>query len=138
MKEYFNSKPAAPNKRKDSRKEKGGAGEKAAMQYLKQQGYDIMDTNWKCKSGELDIVAQKDGTYIFAEIRSRTSLDRFGTHLESVNQRKIAQVRRTAAVYIQERKLYNSPIRFDVIGVLLNRANWTEEPLHIDHIINAF
>ncbi|MFD2700090.1 YraN family protein [Paenibacillus shunpengii] len=138
MKDDNNSKPAAPRKRKDSRKEKGGAGEQAAVQYLKQQGYDIMDTNWRCKSGELDIVAQKGGTTIFAEVRSRTSLDRFGTHLESVNLRKIAQVRRTAAVYIQERKLYNSPIRFDVIGVLLNPADWTEEPLHIDHIMNAF
>ncbi|MEK5058700.1 YraN family protein [Paenibacillus sp. FSL H7-0326] len=138
MKDDNNSKPAAPRKRKDSRKEKGGAGEQAAVQYLKQQGYDIMDTNWRCKSGELDIVAQKGGTTIFAEVRSRTSLDRFGTHLESVNLRKKAQVRRTAAVYIQERKLYNSPIRFDVIGVLLNPADWTEEPLHIDHIMNAF
>lgn len=138
MKDDNNSKPAAPRKRKDSRKEKGVAGEQAAVQYLKQQGYDIMDTNWRCKSGELDIVAQKGETTIFAEVRSRTSLDRFGTHLESVNPRKIAQVRRTAAVYIQERKLYNSPIRFDVIGVLLNPADWTEEPLHIDHIMNAF
>lgn len=88
MKDDNNSKPAAPRKRKDSRKEKGGAGEQAAVQYLKQQGYDIMDTNWRCKSGELDIVAQKGGTTIFAEVRSRTSLDRFGTHLESVNLRK--------------------------------------------------
>ncbi|MCM3782980.1 YraN family protein [Neobacillus mesonae] len=136
--EHMNSKQAGSPKKKDTRKEKGKAGEVAAMQYLQKKGYRIVETNWKCRSGELDIIAEIDGTYVFTEVRSRTPSDRFGTHLESVNHRKIAQVRRTAAVYIQEHKLYNSPIRFDVIGVLLDHVDWSQKPLNIDHVIHAF
>ncbi|WP_211745962.1 YraN family protein [Paenibacillus sp. Marseille-Q4541] len=123
---------------KDTRKAKGKAGEEAAIVFLKEAGYRIVDTNWRCRSGEVDIIAECDDVYIFVEVRSRTGSHQYGTPLESVNYRKINQVRHTAAVYLQERHLGNKQIRFDVIGVLLQAGNWSCEPLHIEHIVNAF
>lgn len=123
---------------KDSRKAKGKAGEEAAAAFLRDSGYHIIDMNWRCKSGEIDIVAEHEDMYIFVEVRSRTGSHSYGTPLESVNYRKMNQVRRTAAVYLQDRRLSHKQIRFDVIGVLLHPEHWENEQAQIEHIVNAF
>lgn len=123
---------------KDTRKAKGKAGEEAAARFLIEAGYRIIETNWRCRSGEIDIIAGINDMYIFVEVRSRTGSHQYGTALESVNYRKINQVRQTAAVYLQDRRLGNKQIRFDVIGVLLPPVNWSDGPMEIEHIVNAF
>ncbi|MHA6529277.1 YraN family protein [Paenibacillus sp. BAC0078] len=103
-----------------NRKQKGAAGETAAVQYLSAQGYRIVDRNWRCRSGELDIVAEYGEALIFVEVRSRGGSSLQGTPEESVDERKIRQVRSTAQVYLHMKGQYERRISFDVISVMLN------------------
>lgn len=102
-----------------NRKQKGAAAEEAAVSYLKAQGLRIIERNWRCASGELDIVAEEAGVLVIVEVRSRSS-SAFGTPLESVNVRKISQIRQTAEIYLHFKKRQNVDIRFDVVGVMLD------------------
>lgn len=122
---------------KDKRKEKGAVAEEHAASYLLDQGYEVIDRNWRCRSGELDIVARKDDFLIFIEVRSRSGSSRYGTPAESVNVHKINQVRKTAEVYLlyKQADLITTMIRFDVIAVLLH-ADMTVA--NLEHITEAF
>jgi putative endonuclease len=121
--------------RKDQRKLTGRQGEHLAEQYLIEQGYLIVERNWRCRSGELDIIARKDSLLIIIEVRSRKSLFQFGHPVESVERRKQVQVRRTAEVYVTMTSQSTSQIRFDVITILLAKDGSSQE---INHITNAF
>ncbi|KWX72591.1 endonuclease [Paenibacillus riograndensis] len=103
-----------------SRKQKGAAGEKAAVQYLSAHGYRIIDRNWRCRSGELDIIAEYGEVLIFVEVRSRSGSPLQGTPEESVDERKIRQVRATARVYLHMKGQEERRVSFDVITVMLN------------------
>lgn len=119
-----------------TRQQKGRIGEEAALAWLKEQGYLILERNWRCRSGEIDIIAQLDGLVIFVEVRSRSHVSKFGTPQESVDARKIHQVRSTAAVYLQSRGTASQPqIRFDVVAVMLDHRGTT---VSVNHIVNAF
>ncbi|MEK3905236.1 YraN family protein [Paenibacillus sp. FSL R7-0179] len=102
-----------------TRQEKGAAAEQAARMYLTSRGYLIRDSNWRCRSGELDIIAEYDGTLVFIEVRSRSGSALQGTAEESVDARKIRQVRETARVYLHMQGLQPAAIAFDVITVQL-------------------
>jgi putative endonuclease len=119
-----------------SRKETGAEGERLAREHLILCGYEILDANWRCKAGELDIVAGKDGALIFVEVRARTAspLNAFGAPQESVNYRKRAKLRRLAEMYMLQTGRWGSPVRFDVIGVTINGNG---EPPDIQHLVNA-
>jgi putative endonuclease len=121
--------------RTDQRKITGRQGEELAADYLIQHEYLIVERNWRCRSGELDIIASKDGLLIIIEVRSRKSLLQFGHPIESVEWRKQMQVRRTTEVYITMTSQSGSRIRFDVITVLLKQDGSIQE---INHIMNAF
>lgn len=125
-----------PRKR-DTRKQKGALAEEQATVFLVDQGYEIIDRNWRCRSGELDIVARKEDCLVFVEVRSRSGSTRYGTPAESVNTHKMIQVRKTAEVYLLYKQIDFATImfRFDVIAVLLN-ADMTVSSL--DHIVEAF
>ncbi|MNO30895.1 hypothetical protein D3C76_208430 [compost metagenome] len=103
-----------------TRKQKGAAGEKAALQYLSAHGYRIIDSNWRCRSGELDIIAEYGEVLIFVEVRSRSGSLLQGTPEESVDERKIRQVRTTAQVYMHRMGQDERRVSFDVISVMLN------------------
>ncbi|MGM1045304.1 putative endonuclease [Paenibacillus uliginis N3/975] len=105
--------------RKDSRKQKGAAAEEAAASFLVERGFSILDRNWRNRTGEIDIIANDRGTLVFVEVRSRSGTSTYGTPSESVNHRKIAQVRSIAQQYIHYKKSYDIPIRFDVVAVIL-------------------
>ncbi|MCI3919043.1 YraN family protein [Paenibacillus sp. TRM 82003] len=125
---------------------RGAAGEAAAAAYLAEAGYRIVDRNWRCRYGELDIVAEKDGALVFVEVRSRSkaSLGAFGAPLESITPKKQMTLRRCAEAYLRQRPaepyLRQRPaepehVRFDCIGVILNERNEAVDRLHIP---NAF
>ncbi|NQX46155.1 YraN family protein [Paenibacillus tritici] len=103
-----------------TRKEKGAAAEQAARLYLTSRGYLIKECNWRCRSGELDIIAEYEGGLIFIEVRSRSGSAAQGTAEESVDERKIRQVRNTAQVYLHMQNMHQAVISFDVIAVQLN------------------
>ncbi|AZN40838.1 YraN family protein [Paenibacillus albus] len=104
-------------KKPDSRQSIGKFGEEEAARYLIEQGYQVLARNWRCRSGELDIVAQSEGTLVVIEVRTRRQGGRFGTAAESVDFRKQHQVRATAEVYLSLQKLHGQPVRFDVIAI---------------------
>ncbi|MGE7822994.1 YraN family protein [Paenibacillus sp. NPDC093718] len=125
----------SPSGKKNSRKQKGAAAEELAAAALIEKGYRVLDRNWRCRFGELDIVAETGETLVVIEVRSRSGTASFGTPSESVNARKVMQVRNTAEQYVHSKRYYERPIRFDVISVIL-RADLT--PVSMDHIENAF
>lgn len=115
-------------------KRKGALGEEAAAQYLNDKNWSIIERNWRCRSGEIDIIAETDGMLIFVEVRSRTG-DSYGTAAESVTDRKIARVRHIAEIYLHMHGAGGTPIRFDVVAVRLLPHDKTEV---IEHIEAAF
>lgn len=125
----------SPSGKKDNRKQKGAAAEELAAAALIEKGYRVLDRNWRCRTGELDIVAETGETLVVIEVRSRSGTTSFGTPSESVNARKVMQVRNTAQQYVHHKRYYERPIRFDVISVIL-RSDLT--PVSMDHIENAF
>ena len=119
-----------------NRKEIGAAGEDAASRLLEQNNYRILHRNWRCRTGELDIVASIEGTLVVVEVRSRSNhSSSYGTAAESVNYRKMNQVRSTAEVYLYQHRLSDRPVRFDVITVLIDRQG---QAVSTDHLISAF
>lgn len=124
-----------PSGKKDSRKQKGAAAEELAAAALIEKGYRVLERNWRCRFGELDIVAETGETLVVIEVRSRSGTASFGTPSESVNARKVMQVRNTAQQYVHQKRYYERPIRFDVISIIL-RPDLT--PVSMDHIENAF
>jgi putative endonuclease len=127
---------AVPPGRKDNRRTVGKAGEEAAAAFLESEGYTLLHRNWRCRSGEIDIVAGMEETIVFVEVRTRTSEGRFGTAAESVDSRKQLQVRSTAQVYLHTHKLFGCAIRFDVIALTLERGTGVVNGLK--HIKAAF
>ncbi|OMD61690.1 YraN family protein [Paenibacillus odorifer] len=103
-----------------NRKEKGTAAENGAVQYLSSSGYMILERNWRCRTGELDIIAEREDCIVVVEVRSRSGELLQGTPEESVNARKINQVRSTTQVYLHMKGYEERRISFDVISVLLN------------------
>lgn len=105
----------------------GARGEKAAREYLKKNGWKILEKNYKNPFGEIDIIAQKDDTIAFIEVKTRLS-DKYGSPSEAVgNQRKLRYIR-GANYYFAEKEI-NFTVRFDIIEVENGRIN---------HIENAF
>lgn len=122
-----------PNARA-TRRDKGSLGELTAADFLQEKGYLLRDRNWRCRSGEIDIIAEDEGALVFVEVRSRSGTT-YGTATESVNARKQAQVRNVASIYMHMKCVQDWPVRFDVIAVQLlpdGKAQVTE------HICAAF
>ncbi|MGO4543859.1 YraN family protein [Paenibacillus sp. 2TAB23] len=107
----------------DQRKQTGERGEQAAYAYLSKANYTILERNWRCRSGEIDIIAEYDGRLIFVEVRTRTASGKFGSAAESVDYRKQQKVRNTAQVYLKSMGRLDAAQRFDVIAVSINRKN---------------
>jgi putative endonuclease len=119
----------------DERKARGKRAEDIAAQNLQNQGYIILARNWRCRSGELDLIVTRDDLIVIVEVRSRSSYAlSYGSASESITPRKIKKVRDTAAVYLQQTGKLQSSIRFDVITVLF----LAEGELTLEHIEAAF
>lgn len=90
--------------------------EKAAGAYLEKNGYEIIEYNFRCRQGEIDIIA-KDGEYlVFCEVKYRSSV-KCGTPFEAVDYKKQKIISRCALFYIMKKKLNDMPCRFDVVSV---------------------
>lgn len=119
----------------DYRKALGKWGEEQAAIYLSNTGVQILERNWRARSGEIDIIGEADGRLIFVEVRTRRPSGRFGTAAESVDARKQKQVRDTALVYLHATRQMARPCRFDVVAVT---AGSVRTEADITHIPNAF
>lgn len=95
----------------------GDRAERAATNYLKKQGLILIERNFRCNGGEIDIIAQDLQTLVFIEVRLRNNL-RFGDGIASVDHRKQMRLIHAAQLYLQNNpKWRNSPCRFDVIAL---------------------
>ncbi|MDE5756056.1 MAG: YraN family protein, partial [Clostridia bacterium] len=92
-------------------------GENIAVDYLKKQGYIILERNFSTKVGEIDIIAQDKDTIVFVEVKARENT-KFGQPIESITPQKVRHIIRTAQWYITAKHKYNYPCRFDVIEIL--------------------
>jgi putative endonuclease len=100
----------------------GRFGEEAAAQWYLAAGYRILDRNWRCARGEIDLVVADNNTLVFAEVKARTTT-RFGSGFDAVDRRKQARVRQVAAHWLSDhqgdplRSGYFTNLRFDAVDV---------------------
>lgn len=109
----------------------GKWGEQLATEYLISQGLSIIETNFLCKAGEIDIIANENGVLVFVEVRVRNTIV-YGSALESITTSKQRKVRKSAEWYLQKIK-YQGDCRIDAIGI-----DTSKEPIQIEWIKNAF
>lgn len=114
--------------------ERGQRAEDAAVQYIKGQGYRVLERNFRSPLGELDIIASHEGCLVFLEVRSRRGT-RFGLPQETVNRAKQARVRRMASLYLKLKGAGTLPCRFDVVGVIFDQYDNVQS---LELIRNAF
>jgi putative endonuclease len=99
----------------------GKAAEDSAVKFLKDQGYKILERNYKNKFGEIDIIAQQKGVICFIEVKARHSLN-LGYPQEAVTSSKQRQISRVAVNYLKSNKLLEKPARFDVLALLYENS----------------
>lgn len=109
----------------------GKQGEERAAHYLEQKGYQILERNFRHQQSEIDLIARKDKTMLFVEVKTRSNLS-FGHPEEFVSYTKVRLIKRAAEHYIYA-KDWHHDIRFDIVAVTL--AN---EQIQIKHIEDAF
>jgi putative endonuclease len=94
----------------------GKRGEDIAVAYLKNKGYRIIERNYKCLFGEIDIVAKDGDMVVFVEVKSRKS-ERFGDPQGAVGREKQKKISRISLTYLEEKHLYPCDARFDVVAI---------------------
>ena len=115
------------------RRDTGILGEKLAKNFLKKRGYRILETNYRCPQGEIDIIAKHKGTLAFIEVRTKKSLE-FGSPEESITSAKKERMKATATQYQQTHNNLPQLWRIDVVAVELNQK---DELSRIELIENA-
>ncbi len=115
-----------------SNRQKGQTGEDMAVVFLKNEGYSILERNYRCRYGEIDIIAMDKGSIVFVEVKQRGS-DLFGSPEDAIGRIKQKKISRVALNYLQEKSMPDHNSRFDVVGIYLApRTN------RIELIRNAF
>jgi len=102
------------------KKELGKKGEEIALRFLKKRGFRIIEKNYVCKMGEMDIIAREKDTLVFIEVKTRTST-MFGPPQLAVNSSKQRQLSKVALNYLKEKQLEDVKARFDVVAILLKQ-----------------
>lgn len=111
----------------------GNRGEDIARKHLLGLGWKVLETNYRTKWGEVDIIAQDGDQLVFVEVRTRQGADKFGGPKESVTQRKKERLQATAETYIQGLEEPPPGWRIDLIAVTLTRGSSPQ----IEHVTHA-
>ena len=113
-----------------SRQELGALGEQVAVEHLQDMGWRNLERNWRCRYGELDLIAA-DGsdTVVFVEVKTRTG-DGFGGLEHAVTPQKIRRIRRLAGLWLAGQARGWPDLRIDVVGVRVGRCR-TPEIMHL-------
>ncbi|MFN8126080.1 MAG: YraN family protein [Candidatus Nanopelagicales bacterium] len=104
-----------------TRQRLGRLGENYATRYLRDRGWLILDRNWRCRDGEIDIVGLDHGQIVICEVRTRSGSGA-GTAVESVTPLKVRKLRHLAVRWLQGRGVRGRGVRIDVIGIQLDPA----------------
>ena len=116
-----------------NRKQKfGEKGEEIAVRHLKKQGYKIIETNYRTKLGEIDIIAKDKDTIVFAEVKTRRSVQ-FGNPKQAVTVQKQRKISMVALGYLKATGQSTARARFDVVGIISNR-----DSVQVEIVKNAF
>lgn len=118
-----------------STKQDGDWGEALAAEYLEARGCRIVEKEWRCRLGEIDLIAEKDGMILFVEVKLRTNL-RYGMPCEYVTAKKQEKLRAAALLYLSMHGL-DVPARFDVAEVYTD-VRHSAGKTRIAYIENAF
>ena len=118
----------------ESKKKIGGKGEKIAEDYLKKNGYRILEKNFKSKRSEIDVIAKKNDCLVFVEVRTKNN-DRFGTPEETINRKKKWKLKQNAKGYVNFKK-YTGLYRIDAVCILFSENGNLKKLSHYKNIIN--
>ncbi len=116
----------------DKRKQLGAWGESLAAEHLQAHGYEIVARNWRCQQGEIDLVARRDGDYIFVEVKTRRGRG-MGTPEEALTPYKAKKLLKLGALYVAEQEV-DAGWQIDLVAVELDKAG---KLLRCEHIPNA-
>lgn len=105
-----------------NRKKIGKLGEKIAEEYLKRNGIEIIDRNYFCKFGEIDLIGIENKTIIFIEVKLRFN-DSFGAPYEAVDFKKWERLQNAAFLYLSQHNINDMDCRFDIISILYSKDN---------------
>ena len=110
----------------------GREGERIAERFLKKKGYKLVERNYRCAAGELDLIVLDRRVIVFVEVKTRTGSG-YGTPLEAVELRKQQKMIHAAQFFLNAKKLSQREARFDVVGI-----SWPGADPVVEHIENAF
>ncbi|KRE61661.1 YraN family protein [Nostocoides sp. Soil756] len=110
----------------------GRYGEEVAARYLREQGLEVVERNWRCEHGEVDIVARQGGCLVVCEVKTRRGTG-FGEPVEAVTVTKAMRLRRLAVAYVRAHDLHPEQLRVDVIGVLCRPG----QPVTLRHVVGV-
>jgi putative endonuclease len=113
---------------KHTRIHTGRIGEDRAVLFLSALGYTIHKRNWRCRIGEIDIIARDDLTWVFVEVRTRRT-SHFGDAAESMTPQKVRRLQRLAQLYLAQHPQHAHDFRIDFIGITVSNST-----SHIHHI----
>ncbi len=110
-----------------TRAEIGALGEQLAVEHLESLGLRVLIRNWRCRYGELDVIAADDAarTVVFVEVKTRTS-DQFGGVVQAVTPQKVRRLRRLAGLWLASQDRSWAGVRIDVVGVRIGRKRSPE------------
>lgn len=109
----------------------GKFGEKMAVEFLRKEGYEILDTNWVFQKAEIDIIAKKENTLAIVEVKTRSSIE-FGLPQDFVKPKKIQLLVKAVDAYVVKKNM-DINVRFDIIAI-----HKEDKSFVIEHLIDAF
>ena len=115
-----------------TRTELGALGEQVAVGHLRGIGFRVLQRNWRCRYGELDVIADDRGTVVFVEVKTRTG-EGFGGLAQAVTPVKLRRIRRLAGIWLAGQDILWQGIRIDVVGVRLGLRR-TPEVIHLQGV----
>jgi putative endonuclease len=106
----------------------GKYGEDLAAQYLEDRGYEILERNWRCAAGEIDLIAKQKEKIVFVEVKTRTGLG-YGHPFEAITSAKSARMRKLVAQWCQQNQTSGLQVRVDAIAVMIRNGKVALEHL---------
>lgn len=124
--------PCAMSSKTNHRHVLGLYGENVAGDYLRSIGYEILERNWRCRLGEIDLIAKDQSRYVFVEVKTRNGAG-FGHPFEAITEVKLSRLRRLVGEWCRSRQLSGIDVRIDAVSVLVERGK-----VKLEHIKQVF
>jgi putative endonuclease len=107
-------------------------GERLAADYLTSIGYEILERNWRCSVGEIDLIARDKARWVFVEVKTRNGAG-FGAPFEAITEEKLARLRKLVGEWCRLRQVAGVQVRIDAVSVLIEQGN-----VKLEHLKQVF